>query len=177
MPCQVREAISMLKNKYMKEVDTYWNKLATLSDVELFSLSQEEITGERHQHIWGNTLHGRFGACLQCRNNHVGIWICNMMICRDEDKETLKNIFQYIEYRGVNIWMILWFLIHLILSWMSQWHLINQREGMKALWKTIHVYNGSDWEEGEGNSPIEDWCWSYKATSFIIYFLVKSMVS
>ncbi len=93
IPTQVRRFISILQNKYMKDAGTFRNQWATLRDVEFFSISQEEITGERSHHVWGKILHGRFGACLQCNNNHVGLWSCNVTKCRDEDKETLiKNI-------------------------------------------------------------------------------------
>ena len=87
MPTPVSQLISILQNKYMKEEGTFRNQWATLRDVEFFSILQEEITGERSHHVLGKILQGRFGACLQCNNNHVGLWSCNVTICRDEDKE------------------------------------------------------------------------------------------
>ena len=97
MPTQVSRLISILQNKYMKDGQKFRNQWAALKDVEFFSIVQEEITGERSHNVWGKILHGRFGACLKCNNNYVGLWSCNVTICRDEDKETLVKIFQDID--------------------------------------------------------------------------------
>ena len=97
MPTQVSRWISILQNKYMKDGQMFRNQWAALKDVEFFSILQEEITGERSHNVWGKILHGRFGACLKCNNNYVGLWSCNVTICRDEDKETLMKIFQDID--------------------------------------------------------------------------------